>query len=61
MKTLPEILRQHGYHTIAEVTGPLFPVTGLIAATTNTTAASATGTSILAGATRSSRRSAANG
>ena len=29
VKTLPEILREHGYHTIAEVTGPLFPVTGL--------------------------------
>ena len=29
VKTLPEILREHGYHTVAEVTGPLFPVTGL--------------------------------
>ena len=29
VKTLPEILREHGYHTIAEVTGPLFPLTGL--------------------------------
>lgn len=27
--TLAEILRQHGYHTVAEVTGPLFPLTGL--------------------------------
>jgi arylsulfatase A-like enzyme len=29
VKTLPEILREHGYHTVAEVTGPLFPLTGL--------------------------------
>ena len=29
VKTLPEILREHGYQTVAEVTGPLFPVTGL--------------------------------
>jgi arylsulfatase A-like enzyme len=29
VKTLPEILREHGYHTVAEVTGPLFPITGL--------------------------------
>jgi arylsulfatase A-like enzyme len=29
VKTLPEILRDHGYHTVAEVTGPLFPITGL--------------------------------
>lgn len=27
--TLPEVLREHGYHTVAEVTGPLFPLTGL--------------------------------
>ena len=29
IQTLPEILREHGYHTVAEVTGPLFPLTGL--------------------------------
>jgi arylsulfatase A-like enzyme len=29
IKTLPEVLREHGYHTSAEVTGPLFPLTGL--------------------------------
>ncbi|MCC6179046.1 MAG: sulfatase [Chloroflexi bacterium] len=29
VKTVPEILREHGYLTMAEVTGPLFPVTGL--------------------------------
>ena len=29
VRTLPEILREHGYHTVAEVTGPLFPLTGL--------------------------------
>jgi arylsulfatase A-like enzyme len=29
VRTLPEILREHGYHTVAEMTGPLFPVTGL--------------------------------
>jgi len=29
VKTLPEILKEHGYNTYAEVTGPLFPVTGL--------------------------------
>src|SRR4051794_25374157 len=29
VKTVPEILREHGYHTVAEVTGPLFPLTGL--------------------------------
>ena len=28
VKTLPEILREHGYHTVAEVTGPLFPRDG---------------------------------
>jgi arylsulfatase A-like enzyme len=29
IRTFPEILREHGYHTAAEVTGPLFPITGL--------------------------------
>ena len=29
IRTLPEVLREHGYHTVAEVTGPLFPLTGL--------------------------------
>jgi arylsulfatase A-like enzyme len=29
VRTLPEILKAHGYNTFAEVTGPLFPVTGL--------------------------------
>jgi arylsulfatase A-like enzyme len=27
--TLPELLRPHGYHTVAEVTGPLLPSIGL--------------------------------
>ena len=29
VRTLPEVLKEHGYHTVAEVTGPLFPLTGL--------------------------------
>ena len=29
VRTLAEVLREQGYHTVAEVTGPLFPVTGL--------------------------------
>ena len=29
VRTLAEVLREQGYHTVAEVTGPLFPLTGL--------------------------------
>ncbi|MDP8922325.1 MAG: sulfatase-like hydrolase/transferase [Chloroflexota bacterium] len=29
VKTLAEALKEHGYNTFAEVTGPLFPITGL--------------------------------
>ncbi len=29
VRSLPQILGEHGYHTVAEVTGPLFPLTGL--------------------------------
>ncbi|MFN8521713.1 MAG: sulfatase-like hydrolase/transferase [Chloroflexota bacterium] len=29
VRTFPQILQEHGYHTVAEMTGPLFPLTGL--------------------------------